>query len=87
MIADIRALAVRHQILPLPLDLVRDDDDLWSFGLSSFACLQWMLAIEEAFEVEFAEGQVTRDGFRSFASVERLLGGLLGTAHPWAAAA
>lgn len=88
MIADVRALALRRRILPDGLDRLGDDDDLWEKGLSSFACLDWMLAIEEAFEIEFPQAAITRDGFRSIAAVTRAVDRLIAaSARDWRAAA
>ena len=43
--------------------------DLYAAGLTSFAAVQLMLALEEAFDVEFPERMLNR---RSFASIEAI---------------
>ena len=45
--------------------------DLYAAGLTSFAAVQAMLALEEAFDVEFPERMLNR---RSFASMDAIVG-------------
>ena len=61
----IRRLIADHGRLPIAIDKLRDGDDLYAAGLTSFAAVQLMLAIEERFDVEFPETMLNR---RSFAS-------------------
>ena len=67
----IRRLIADHGRLPLALAQLRDGDDLYAAGLTSFAAVQLMLAIEERFDVEFPETMLNR---RSFASVGAIAG-------------
>jgi acyl carrier protein len=57
-----------------------DDDDLYSAGLSSFASVQLMLALEDAFEVEFSEKMLNRRTFQSIGSIAAALTELKGSA-------
>ena len=46
----IRDLVAKFGKLPVPIDQVADDADLYAAGLTSFASVQLMLGIEEAFD-------------------------------------
>lgn len=65
----IRALVAAHAGLPVSIDTISDDDDLYRAGMKSFASVQLMLGLEEAFEIEFPEELLTRATFRSVASI------------------
>ena len=69
MIDDIRELITEHGRLPVPVATLSDGDDLYAAGLTSFAAVQLMLALEDRFEVEFPETMLNR---RSFASVDAI---------------
>lgn len=71
MIATIRQLIEDHGRLPTPVDTIRADQDLYAAGLTSFAAVQLMLAIEDRFDVEFPETMLNR---RSFASIDAIAG-------------
>lgn len=69
MISTIRALLVKHGGLPVSVDKLQDADDLYEAGLSSFASVQLMLALEEEFDVEFPENLLNRKSFSSIAAI------------------
>ena len=71
MLQTIRTLIAEHGRLPVPVDTLRDDQDLYAAGLTSFAAVQLMLALEDRFDVEFADTMLNR---RSFASVQAIAG-------------
>ena len=71
MLQIIRTLIAEHGRLPVPVTTLRDDQDLYAAGLTSFAAVQLMLALEERFDVEFADTMLNR---RSFASVDAIAG-------------
>lgn len=71
MAVQIRELIGNHKILPVPLDTVRDEDDLYELGMSSFASVQLMLALEEAYDIEFPERMLNRKTFASIATIDR----------------
>lgn len=73
MIATIRALLTQHGGLPVSVDTLADDADLYDAGLSSFASVQLMLALEEAFDVEFPEHLLNRKSFSSIAAISAAL--------------
>ena len=71
MLEIIRDLIAEHGRLPVAVASLRDDQDLYAAGLTSFAAVQLMLAIEERFDTEFPETMLNR---RSFASVDAIAG-------------
>lgn len=71
MVAQIRELIGNHKILPVPVATIRDEDDLYELGMSSFASVQLMLALEEAFDIEFPESMLNRKTFATIAAIDR----------------
>jgi len=67
----IRELIASHKIIPVPVERVRDEDDLYDLGMTSFASVQLMLALEEAFDIEFPEHMLNRKTFQSIAMIDR----------------
>lgn len=66
----IRGLLAKFGNLPVSVDQLQDDSDLYTAGLSSFASVQVMLGIEEAFDVEFPDTMLNRRSFASIAAIE-----------------
>ena len=77
----IRELLAKHGGLPAAVDQIADDQDLYAAGLSSFASVQIMLAIEEAFDLEFPDNLLNRKSFQSIATITRTVEGLTGNAE------
>jgi acyl carrier protein len=73
----IRGLLAKFGGLPLSVDQIADDADLYAAGLSSFASVQLMLGIEDAFEIEFPDNLLNRKSFASIAAIEKTLDMLL----------
>lgn len=69
MIDRIRALLSDHPMIPLDFSALSDDANLYDAGLTSFASVQMMLALEEEFDIEFPEAMLTRRTFSSLASI------------------
>ncbi|MGO4438107.1 acyl carrier protein [Rhizobium sp. RAF56] len=67
----IRALLSKLGGLPMPVADLADDADLYAAGLSSFASVQLMLGIEEAFDIEFPDNLLNRKSFASVAAIEK----------------
>ncbi|EPE95935.1 acyl carrier protein [Rhizobium grahamii] len=67
----IRDLLVKFGKLPVSVDQVADDSDLYAVGLTSFASVQLMLGIEEAFDIEFPDNLLNRKSFASIAAIAR----------------
>lgn len=65
----IRAILEEVGGLVTPAATLSADDDLFAAGLTSFATVNVMLGIEDAFDLEFPERLLTRASFRSIASL------------------
>jgi len=74
----IRDILARHGGLPVPMSEIADDADLYAAGLSSFASVQVMLGIEDAFDVEFPDNLLNRKSFQSIDAITRAVTGLVG---------
>ncbi|MGK6315202.1 acyl carrier protein [Neorhizobium sp. DT-125] len=66
----IRELLTRVGGLPVAVTGLEDGADLYAAGLSSFASVQLMLAIEEAFDIEFPDNLLNRKSFSSISAIE-----------------
>lgn len=73
----IRELLLRHGGLPVAIADVADDADLYAAGLTSFASVQLMLALEEAFDMEFPDHLLNRKSFGSIEAIERTVASIL----------
>ncbi len=71
MLDTIRDLISGHGRLPVEVATLDDSQDLYAAGLTSFAAVQLMLALEDRFEIEFPENMLNR---RSFASIDAIAG-------------
>lgn len=69
----IRAVLTKHGRLPGNIADVAYAADLYAAGLKSFASVQVMLALEEAFDVEFPERMLNRNTFASIEAIDRAL--------------
>lgn len=69
MMEKIRELIAQHAGLPEAAAGIEDDTDLYRAGMKSFASVQLMLALEEAFDIEFPEEMLNRATFRSASSI------------------
>lgn len=65
MIDEIRDLIGQYGRLPVEVSTLTDEDDLYRAGLTSHASVNLMLAIEDAFDVEFPERLLRRQTFES----------------------
>ena len=69
MNATIRQLLTRHGRLPVDVATIKDDQDLYSTGLTSFSAVQLMLGLEETFDIEFPERMLNRKSFSSISAI------------------
>lgn len=72
----IRDVLRAHARLAVPVDALSDDDDLHEAGMTSQASVGVMLALEDAFEVEFPDHLLRRRTFGSVAAIREALAGL-----------
>ena len=66
---EVRAIVKAHGRLPVDVDALADDADLYQAGMTSHASVNVMLAIEDAFDIEFPDAMLTRAVFASIASM------------------
>jgi acyl carrier protein len=67
----VRNILAQHAKLSVNIASLSDDADLYGAGLSSFATVQLMLALEEEFNIEIPDRLLNR---RSFESVSAIAG-------------
>jgi acyl carrier protein len=72
----IRRVLADHARLTGDVAALGVDDDLYRAGMSSHASVTVMLALEEAFDVEFPDEMLTRSVFETIASIARAVEGL-----------
>jgi acyl carrier protein len=65
----IRDILAKEGKLAVDAHQLGENDDLYAVGLTSFASVQLMLALEDGFEVEFSEKMLNRRTFQSIAAI------------------
>lgn len=78
--ARVRAVIRGHARLPVDVDEIEDDADLFQAGMTSHASVNVMLALEEAFDLEFPDSMLTRHMFESIDSISNAVGIVTGAA-------
>jgi acyl carrier protein len=76
---DIRRVLGEHARLVVNIADLDDDDDLFRLGMTSHASVSVMLALEDAFGVEFPEHMLRKQTFGSVGSIRQALTELLET--------
>jgi acyl carrier protein len=66
---EIRRVLHDHGRLPVDVDTLSDDADLFAAGMSSHASVNLMLALEDAFDLEFPDNMLTRSVFESVSAI------------------
>jgi acyl carrier protein len=69
----IRQAISDHARLGIGVDTLSDDADLYQAGMSSHASVNVMLALEDAFDIEFPDRMLTRTVFESIGSIRAAL--------------
>jgi acyl carrier protein len=69
MINTIRRLIQENGRLHTPVESLSDSADLYQAGLTPFAAIRTMLALEEAFDVEFPVDMLRRQSFSSINAI------------------
>jgi acyl carrier protein len=68
--AEIRRVLREHARLPVDVDTLGDDADLFAAGMTSHASVNLMLALEDAFDIEFPDHMLTRGVFDSVSAID-----------------
>jgi acyl carrier protein len=67
--SEVREVLRDHARIPGGIDRLDDNADLFRAGMSSHASVSLMLALEDAFEVEFPDVMLRRGVFESVSSI------------------
>lgn len=73
MTDEIRKVIKEHARLRVDVDELADDADLYQAGMTSHASINLMLALENAFDVEFPDRLLSRRVFTSISSIRAAL--------------
>ena len=65
----IRSVLNERAGLPVDVDTLSDDADLFAAGMTSHASVNLMLALEDAFDLEFPDRMLTRGVFASVSAI------------------
>ena len=65
----IRQIVAEHAQLAVAVDTLADDSDLFEAGMTSHASVSLLLAIEDAFEVQFPDRMLHRAIFATIGSL------------------
>lgn len=69
----IRGVIKDHARLPIGIEAIGDDSDLFEAGMTSHASVNLMLGLEAEFDVEFPDAMLKRSVFESVSAIERAL--------------
>lgn len=73
---EIRRVLRDHGRLPVDVDSLDDHADLFAAGMTSHASVSVMLALEDAFDVEFPDNMLKRSVFETVADIATAIGEL-----------
>jgi acyl carrier protein len=73
---EIRQVLREHARLSVDIDKLGDSDDLFAAGMTSHASVNLMLALEDAFDVEFPDSMLKRSVFESVHAIASAIGEL-----------
>ena len=76
MTDEIRRILRENGRLTADVDSLADDADLYQAGMTSHASVNVMLALEDAFDVEFPDSMLKRSSFESIAAISGAVGEL-----------
>jgi acyl carrier protein len=75
--SQVREVIRGHARLPIEIDELADDADLFRAGMTSHASVSVMLALEDSFDLEFPDRMLTRQMFESVSSMRAAIAELL----------
>ena len=73
----VRRVVGTHAKLTVPVEGVAIDADLYAAGMTSHASVNVMLAVEDAFDIEFPDALLTKSTFCSIGSITSAVESLL----------
>jgi acyl carrier protein len=69
----IRQVIREHAGLPVDIETIGDDADLFQAGMTSHASVNVMIALEDTFGIEFLDSMLTREVFEKVDSIAAAL--------------
>ena len=69
MDAEIRRILAEHARMSVDVETLDADADLYQAGMTSHASVNVMLALEDAFDIEFPDHMLKRSVFESIAAI------------------
>lgn len=78
----IRSILADHGKLADDVGALPDSSDLYQAGLTSHASISVMLALEDAFDIEFPEAMLQKRTFESVAAIREAVRKLVGKDDP-----
>ena len=78
METEIRQVLAEHARLPVDVQDLDDEADLYQAGMTSHASVSVMLALEDAFDIEFPEKMLRKGTFESVSAISAALTSLVG---------
>jgi acyl carrier protein len=66
----VRAVLRDHGRLPVDIESIGVDADLFAAGMSSHASVSVMLALEDSFDIEFPDAMLKRSVFETISSID-----------------
>ena len=76
--ATIREVLAEFAKLPVDTSTLGDDVDIFQAGMTSHASVNVMLALEEAFDIEFPEPMLRKSTFQSVSAIRTAVTTLVG---------
>jgi len=76
--AQIREVIAQHARLRVDVAALGDESDLFAAGMTSHASVNLMLALEDAFDLEFPDSMLRRDVFSSVDAISEAIAELQG---------
>ena len=74
----VRHVIAEHARLPVEVDALSDDADLFVAGMTSHASVNLMLALEDSFDIEFPDQMLKRSVFESVNAISSAISELSG---------
>ncbi len=74
----LRAVIAKHARLSVDANSLTEDSDLYEAGLTSLTTVNLMLAVEDAFNIEFPDKKLGRKTFESIRSLAEVVEELVG---------
>jgi acyl carrier protein len=78
----IRSVLAEFAKLAVDVSTLSDDDDIFDAGMTSHASVNVVLALEEAFDIEFPQRMLRRSTFESVSAIRGAVMELVGSPAP-----